>query len=590
MPDAPQTKGKSKREWLSNLKWRKSSSKGNESTAQASSSQALPDHTLVKVEHDSVSGTTVDQTKSSPPNAKAPGNDLGDNANQSQSDDGLHLNAFHVDNVTPGSELDVAQNELRTSLQRLEHVLCAQRSSDQYITDPQKVLESNTSRLPPTTFTALAKELQQANDNSASTLSAKIGKFMVALYPGAKFLLNVAGIGLTAASFAPAQIAANGVAQILELAIEPSRKTDEVLSGLDMMLEDQHFLDGLQRFPIYAIDESIVVRALKLQKALSEFIRESVVWLRKHAMTKFVTDAFGIQDVRVAIEDLNFARVALKRAMDTEFYLTAKLRDLEAQDNKTLDRMIARQDCIYHIARQRDLHDKRLPNSGESIVKDPRYQQWCSGDLSSLWCDGLAGAGKTFACSAVVDDLELRCRDQTIGLAYFYCRFEYRLQQTQHDLLGTLTRQLASRRPIGEIKDKLPQHSEMPLLSDRKALFKAALALFKTTFIVIDAVDEYSETHGVRAEMVEMISEMQAAVGTANCHLCFTSREADDIFALLTSAAKVPVSASEREISNYVEQEFVYNKAHRHAANMVRQDPALLQDVVDGVIEKSDCM
>ena len=93
-------------------------------------------------------------------------------ARKAEDDGSLPLDAFHVIDVDPGSELEAAQNELHESLKRLEGELSKQRGSSQFTSQAHQVLKPVRPQMCATSFTALAKELQYTNDVSRKTIAA----------------------------------------------------------------------------------------------------------------------------------------------------------------------------------------------------------------------------------------------------------------------------------------------------------------------------------------------------------------------------------------------------------------------------------
>ena len=347
-------------------------------------------------------------------------------------------------------------------------------------------------------------------------------------------------------------------------------------------------LNKLQGIPVENFDDAIRVQAVKLQTVLTDFLRESIVWLRKHYGTKIFSTAVGLQDLVAAKSTLKTARDNLRTSLSDDLYLTLKWRDLEQRNKEILDCMCTYGDHTFHLGKQSSIHKRRLDNTGTGIVDDPEYMNWHEGKISTLWCSGLAGAGKTFAASAVIDDLELRT-SSSVGLAFYYCQFDRRGKQNSESIgenvLGAITRQLLARNPA--LIGRVPIHGQFPTFEERKRLFLATVDALQVVFIVVDAMDEFSSNHDERIELGKLFVELRDDAGPHRLQILITSREADDIFEDLSPATKIPIRASESEIRHYVEHTF---PRLERAKKLVDQDPSLLAEVASAIVIKSGRM
>ena len=195
------------------------------------------------------------------------------------------------------------------------------------------------------------------------------------------------------------------------------------------------------------VDESILLSAIKLQKALTDFLRISVLWLDVNYTSKIAATAIGSQDVQAEVTTPQRAQGALRTSISDDLYLTVKRQSIESHNEQSLSNVCPYEDHVLHIAKQKQLCQDRLPNTGAGIIDGAAYQRWCTGETSTLWCSGLAGAGKTFAASAVIDDLELRFSGSNVGLAYFYCEFDLRQKHGSACFISAVARQLMARNP-----------------------------------------------------------------------------------------------------------------------------------------------
>ena len=363
----------------------------------------------------------------------------------------------------------------------------------------------------------------------------------------------------------------------------PRQKTEAVLTGLDILLEDRHFLHKLRHIPPDAVDENVLVQAVKLQTAQTDFLTRAVSWLRQNYLTRTSSIAAGLDHVDDAKATLQKARDALRMSITDDLYLTVKWRMIESQERKKLEVVCPHNRHLVHLSKQRDLHDDRIPDTGRSIVEDVAYRDWRDGDLPIIWCSGLGGAGKTYAASAVIDGLEFHAGDY--GLAYFFCEFNRRQEQDDRSILAALTRQLLARKPA--LCSDLPRNGEILSIKELQQLFVKVVRSFDATFIIIDALDEFSEDVSRRYRLAEMLVVLQKQIGPKRCRICITSRPAKSIFDVLINAKEIEVRVSEAEIGQYIENAFELDP---HAKSMARQDPGHVADAITLISKKSDRM
>jgi hypothetical protein len=436
-------------------------------------------------------------------------------------------------------------------------------------------------------FSEMVADLQKHHDERQEKKHIKAGKFIAAAVPATKLLLNVTGtVARSAGVLGPLHIATNGLAQVLDIVMAPNVQAGDVLTGLDLSLMDQCLINQLKFLPESEINNVILGRTLDLQTALIDFLRIGLQWLRCKYGSKIVKVAIGIDKVQSSKSLLEEARDALRKSMSDDLYLEYKRKSLEDRTEKELDGVCPHTEYLRHLARQRQqLHVRRLPGTAESIIQDTTYPTWGEGGPSTLWCTGLAGAGKTFAASAVIDNLELYIRGKkNVGLAYFFCTFAQRKDQSRESVLAGVTRQLIARK---QRTTNLQIHGELPTLDERKRLFRDTVAQFNAVYIVIDAFDEFSTDHNQRLALARDLTELSK---DSKCYFCITSREADDVLKALPNAVKVSIRASEAEIRQYVKYRLQEDKENSHAMQLAEQDPTLLEDLSDTILTKSDRM
>ena len=190
--------------------------------------------------------------------------------------------------------------------------------------------------------------------------------------------------------------------------------------------------------------------------------------------------------------------------------------------------------------------------------------------------------------SIVVDHLQTTILDDKNAVAFIYCNYKERVQQTLSNLLSSLARQLIDRSNL--IPDTLrssysrhvkngtrPSHVELlELLAD--------IALgFSSLFLVIDALDECNFIDGTRTNLVSSLCKYLHQ-GT---HLLFTSRPLGDIESLFKDFPQLEIRASERDIRCHVSGRLV---SEPRLVKHIAADADLLNAILDTIVARSDGM
>ncbi|KAL2014011.1 hypothetical protein VTN00DRAFT_1536 [Thermoascus crustaceus] len=99
---------------------------------------------------------------------------------------------------------------------------------------------------------------------------------------------------------------------------------------------------------------------------------------------------------------------------------------------------------VNYARHHNGLISRRQKGTGQWLLKSEAFQKWLNDQSKrTLFCPGIPGAGKTILTSIVVDYLWKTFQDDaTVGIAYLYCNFRQRHEQTLEDLLASVLKQL----------------------------------------------------------------------------------------------------------------------------------------------------
>jgi Cdc6-like AAA superfamily ATPase len=144
-------------------------------------------------------------------------------------------------------------------------------------------------------------------------------------------------------------------------------------------------------------------------------------------------------------------------------------------------------ECVSNVhdsAQQSDDLGRRQANTGEWFFEDKTFENWISGSNQTwaLFCPGAPGAGKTTMSATVIHHLSSLRSDKEIGVAYIYCDYLVRTDQTTYSLPMTLLRRLVQIRTVVP-KDVIAAYSQFQ--------DKRRLTLQECTELIISVCKEF---------------------------------------------------------------------------------------------------
>lgn len=175
------------------------------------------------------------------------------------------------------------------------------------------------------------------------------------------------------------------------------------------------------------------------------------------------------------------------------------------------------------------------PGTAEWLGKDRTFLDWVDigsqSTTSSLWLQGIPGAGKTFLASWVVT----RAKGAPGRTIYAFLSHTF-VDTTTISIIHSLLFQLAS--GDEDIQAMLVHPDKREFVSDTavaKALLADALKCAGNTFLIVDGLDEVEESE--RRDFLSSIMEILDS--HPGLRLCISSRAEDDISKVLHSRAAV---------------------------------------------------
>lgn len=244
---------------------------------------------------------------------------------------------------------------------------------------------------------------------------------------------------------------------------------------------------------------------------------------------------------------------------------------------------------VEYDAQQQDLYSRRQPGTGQWLLNSTEYQAWKDTRGQTLFCPGIPGAGKTMLAAIAIDDLATRYgQTPGIGIAFVYCNFRRREEQTADQLLASLVKQLSRQRPIlpDQLRKLWHKHKERgtrPSFDDISRILRLTASSFSSLFIVVDAIDECQTSGGCRRTFLTEIQSLQRELGI---NLLATSRFIPEIIDHFRRVGSVTleISASREDVERYVEGNLM------QLPSFVQRNPRLQADIKDSISVAVDGM
>ncbi|KAL8787605.1 MAG: hypothetical protein Q9195_007693 [Heterodermia aff. obscurata] len=236
-------------------------------------------------------------------------------------------------------------------------------------------------------------------------------------------------------------------------------------------------------------------------------------------------------------------------------------------------------------ARQQDIIRARTENTGIWLLESTKFHSWKSGSNKVLWCHGIPGAGKTVLAAIVVDYLQRMRHDKVSAVAYIYCNYKERAQQTPNDLISSLVRHLVEQErsvpsDLVSLYQRHTRSNTRPSNSELQRLLVSTASRFPSFFIVIDALDECSETS-------------RSALGSSlpsilpGAQILYTSRRLNDIERIFEGCHRLEIRASDSDIRRYIFDRILHEP---RLARHIEADSNLKEVISDVIVRKSDGM
>ena len=238
-----------------------------------------------------------------------------------------------------------------------------------------------------------------------------------------------------------------------------------------------------------------------------------------------------------------------------------------------------------YAGQQTDLWRKRHPNTGQWFLNAAEVRRWVEERTMVLFCPGSPGSGKTFIFCAVVQHLlNLANNSSDVGVAYFYCNYKRKREQSIEAILACLLRQLLSFRPhvpstVENLYERHRPRNTGPSVDEYKVCLRDVLSQFSRAYILVDALDELGEEATDAGRLVSMVLSLMIDNHT---HVLATSRPLPVITHHFELSVHCEITAHAEDLVNFVQSELPTFAA------CVRRDVALQEEICRTLVRACD--
>jgi Cdc6-like AAA superfamily ATPase len=225
-----------------------------------------------------------------------------------------------------------------------------------------------------------------------------------------------------------------------------------------------------------------------------------------------------------------------------------------------------------------------LQGTGRWFLESPEFKSWVDGQEDLLYCTGIPGCGKTMLSSTVVE--HLRELYQDIPLAFIYCDYGLKHEHTHSNIVSCMLKQFLQYHTScpEEIKTLYRRHS----MTGRALKFEDKLSLLYSlisgqgrAFLVLDALDEYSDSDFERKALIDRLIDLSRS-GTIK--IMITARPNAELRRKYDMFRQLEIQANEDDIRLYLE---IHMKS---MSFVVQENPGLQRDIADGICRAAEGM
>jgi type II secretory pathway predicted ATPase ExeA len=362
------------------------------------------------------------------------------------------------------------------------------------------------------------------------------------------------------------------------------------------------FMDIGRSAPRYQTMAQIYAQSKSLQSQLCEYFIV-VVGLCRHLFTftdkptfQQFTSALNDSDLKAFETDLHRWASSIKEEVNLiEFQENSRVRALSTKLSKSAahqQKLATNQrvlDFCSTYNHETTWKQTRKVGSSALFASLSEYQEWKDSSRScTLLVIGKLGSGKSVLLANIVDDLNIDARDDTIVVAYFFCRDDIPESLTAWTILGSLARQLLSTIPdLATVAEACEETRTTENTEKVLELIRRGFPSSHKAYFILDGLDncKHAEREAVAQglELLQQTLKLQVLISfrvePSNGLELIAKRFA------ITRIASIP--EDNPEIEAYIEAEL---ERCLESQKLVIGDPTLILEIQDALLKGSQGM
>jgi hypothetical protein len=173
------------------------------------------------------------------------------------------------------------------------------------------------------------------------------------------------------------------------------------------------------------------------------------------------------------------------------------------------------------------------------------------------------------------------------GIAYIYCNYKEKDAQTPVNLIASLWMQLVEDHgslstDVKDLYEECVKRGTRPPLSAVSRVLQSEITKYLKVFVVLDALDEYSESDGTRKLFLTEIRRL-----IPNISLLVTSRDIANIELEFQNAARLEIRANDEDVRSYLKSRI---EGQPQLARHIEKDATLQDAILDTIVKKANGM
>ncbi|RPA76753.1 hypothetical protein BJ508DRAFT_213418, partial [Ascobolus immersus RN42] len=243
--------------------------------------------------------------------------------------------------------------------------------------------------------------------------------------------------------------------------------------------------------------------------------------------------------------------------------------------------------CQYDFSiTQQDMLAARQVGTGGWFLRDERFECWLTRARTVLFCPGIPGAGKSVLALIKPPNSQ---PGAGYAVAFVYCNYK-ELGLNLLTLLGNIIGQILSQ--VSDIQQIALNKLErfLPLMragqeEAYKSAFRSVSECFSRTFIIVDALDEFSEGDTDRERFIRIL---RSFCSVADVSILVTSRPIAAIEALFENDTRIEISASEADLAAFIKERL--SNSSRRLQRLTKDNETLQEQILQKVTKSAKGM